>query len=161
MHISIIAAMDRNRLIGDRNQLPWHLPADLAHFKRVTMGKPVIMGRNTFESIGRPLPGRTNVVVSRKGFETEGVVSVDSIDSALASVNDAEEVMIIGGANFYEQMIDKADYLYLTHVDAECEGDAWFPDFNDTDWEVIKQESYKKDEKNNFDFRTVTYRRNK
>lgn len=134
MIISLIAAMDKNRLIGVKNGLPWHLPADFKHFKEVTMGKPVVMGRKTFESIGKPLPGRKNIVVSRSGFEADGVISVDSIEAAIAEVFDAEEVMIIGGASFYEQMILNAHRMYLTYVDTECEGDAWFPEFDQTAW---------------------------
>ena len=159
MIISLIAAMDKNRLIGRENGLPWHLPADFAHFKAVTIGKPVIMGRKTFESIGRPLPGRKNIVVSRTGFSAEGVITVESIDEALKQVEGVEEVMIIGGASFYQQMIDRADRMYLTLVDAECEGDAWFPEFSSDDWQVAAEESHDKDEKNNYSFRVVTYQR--
>ena len=159
MIISLIAAMDENRLIGVQNGLPWHLPADFKHFKAVTMGKPVIMGRKTFESIGRPLPGRTNVVISRNGFIAEGVVCVDNIDAALEQVKDAEEVMIIGGASFYEQMLPKAERMYLTHVKATCEGDAWFPEFDPAEWEVIKSERFNADEKNNYSFEIIEYQR--
>ena len=125
MIISLIAAMDKNRLIGRANGLPWHLPADFKHFKEITMAKPVVMGRKTFESIGKALPGRKNIVISRSGFKADGVVGVDSIESALQAAANAEEVMVIGGASFYEQMIDKADRMYLTHVNAGWEGDAW------------------------------------
>ncbi|MCW9015247.1 MAG: type 3 dihydrofolate reductase [Gammaproteobacteria bacterium] len=157
--ISLIAAMDKNRLIGINNGLPWHLPADFKHFKAVTMGKPVVMGRKTFESIGKPLPGRTNVVVSRSDLEADGVIVVDSIDNALQAVSDAEEVMIIGGASFYSQMIDRADRLYLTHVDAECEGDAWFPKIDADKWQVTTEESYLADEHNNYNFKILLYER--
>lgn len=159
MIISLIAAMDKNRLIGIENGLPWHLPADFKHFKEVTMGKPVVMGRKTFESIGKPLPGRTNIIISRAGFDAQGVTVVDSIDKALSVLCDVEEVMIIGGASFYEQMIDQADRMYLTHVDAECKGDAWFPEFNLEDWDIVAEESFKADEKNNYDFTIKTYQR--
>ncbi len=161
MMISLIAAMDKNRLIGKANGLPWHLPADFKHFKEVTMGKPIIMGRKTFESIGKPLPGRKNIVISRKGFTAEGVFVVDSIDKALQAVENADEVMIIGGASFYEQMISRADRMYLTFVDAECEGDAWFPQFDIRDWDVISESSYKSDPKNNYDFSIKVYQRKK
>ena len=161
MIISLIAAMDKNRLIGVDNGLPWHLPDDFKHFKAVTMGKPIVMGRKTFESIGKPLPGRKNVVVSRRGFEADDVTVVDSIDRALAEVSGVDEVMIVGGASFYEQMIDKADRLYLTYVDAECEGDAWFPDFDLSEWDVIDKKSYPADERNNYNFSTLTYQRKK
>ncbi len=159
MIISLIAAMDKNRLIGIKNGLPWHLPADFKHFKEVTMGRPVVMGRKTFESIGKPLPGRKNIIVSRSGFLADGIVVVDSIDAALKEVADADEIMIIGGASFYEQMIDKADRMYLTHVEAECEGDAWFPEFSLSDWEIVAEKKHSADEKNNYDFRIVEYMR--
>jgi len=159
MIISLIAAMDRNRLIGADNGLPWHLPADFKHFKKVTMGKPVIMGRKTFESIGRPLPGRKNIVISRSGYTADGITVVDSIDAALGAVNSENEVMIIGGANLYAQMIDKADRMYLTHVDAACEGDAWFPDFNRENWDETNVDTYKLDEQNNYNFKVVTYQK--
>ena len=161
MIISLIAAMDKNRLIGRENGLPWHLPADFKHFKEVTMAKPVIMGRKTFESIGKPLPGRTNIVISRSGFNAEGIIVVDAIEKALQAADDAEEAMVIGGASFYEQMIDKADRLYLTHVDAECEGDAWFPDFDLSEWDVVFEQAYNADEKNNYNFTIKCYQRKK
>ena len=161
MIISLIAAMDKNRLIGAGNGLPWHLPADFQHFKAITLGKPVIMGRKTFESIGRPLPGRKNIVISASGFSADGITVVDSIDRALSEAGDAEEVMIIGGASFYQQMIDRADRMYLTFVDAECEGDAWFPEYNIDDWEIVSEQEYLADEKNNFSFRIVEYQRKK
>jgi len=151
--------MDQNRLIGAENGLPWHLPADFKHFKEVTLGKPVLMGRKTFESIGRPLPGRKNIVISRSGFRADGVESADSIDAGLELVADAEEVMIIGGANIYEQTISRAGKMYLTHVDASCEGDAWFPEINDNDWSVIDQQLVEADEKNNYSFMIATYQR--
>jgi len=159
MIISIIAAMDKNRLIGSDNGLPWHLPADFKHFKEVTLGKPVLMGRKTFESIGRPLPGRQNIVISRSGFHAEGIDVVDSIDSGLKLVAGVEEVMIIGGANIYEQMITQAEKMYLTFVDADCEGDAWFPEINQAEWDMLNQQIFKADENNNFNFSVVTYQR--
>lgn len=159
MIISLIAAMDKNCLIGSNNGLPWHLPADFKHFKEVTLGKPVIMGRKTFESIGRPLPGRKNIVVSRHGFNADGIESAASIDEALNLVDNEAEVMIIGGANFYEQMIGQAHRLYLTHVDAKCEGDAWFPEFDKEGWKIIDSYHVDADEKNNYSFDAVTYER--
>ncbi len=159
MIISLIAAMDNNHLIGRENGLPWHLPADFAHFKQVTMGKPVVMGRKTYESIGRPLPGRLNIVISRSGFMADGITVVDSIEAALQAVGNVEEVMIIGGANLYNQMIQQASKMYLTHVNADCEGDAWFPEINEDDWDVVSQQHHEADEKNNYDFTMVTYQR--
>ena len=157
MIISIIAAMDRNRLIGNNNELPWHLPADFAHFKAVTMGKPILMGRKTYESIGKPLPGRTNIVMSRQGFQAEGIVSVSSICEATALTINDDEVMLIGGSSIYESMVDVVDRMYLTYVDGEFSGDAWFPDFSAEDWEVSEDITVKADEKNKYDCRFVTY----
>lgn len=149
--------MDRNRLIGSNNQLPWHLPADFAHFKSVTMGKPVIMGRKTYESIGKPLPGRTNIVLSRDpDIRYEGVACVSSFEQALLLVADVEEVMIIGGSTIYEMLLPRANRLYLTYVDAEFEGDAWFPEFDTDQWVEIESVLRKADEKNRYDCRFVT-----
>jgi dihydrofolate reductase len=157
MIISIIAAMDRNHLIGNNNQLPWHLPADFAHFKSVTMGKPIIMGRKTYESIGKPLPGRTNIVLSRNsGSQYEGVECVTSFGDAIKAVADVDEVMVIGGSTIYQMLIPQADRMYLTYVDAEFEGDAWFPDFDENQW--IEKEAVIRpaDEKNAYICRFVT-----
>lgn len=160
MIISIIAAMDNNRLIGNNNQLPWHLPADFSHFKSVTMGKPIIMGRKTYESIGRPLPGRTNIVLSRNPDTSyEGVECVNSFEDAIALVPDAEEVMVIGGSAIYEMLLPQVNRLYITYVDGVFEGDAWFPDFDQSQWlekEAVVRES---DEKNLYDCRFVTLTR--
>ena len=160
MMVSIIAAMDRNRLIGNQNQLPWHLPADLAHFKQVTMGKPIIMGRKTYESIGRPLPGRTNIVLTRSpGFHAEGVLTAKTLNQALDYVSAEDEVMIIGGSSIYELGLPVADRLYITYVEAACEGDAWFPEFDLENWRVITSEHHAADEKNSSEYRFVTYQR--
>jgi len=159
MIISLIAAMDQNKLIGSNNELPWYLPADFKHFKEVTMGKPVVMGRKTFESIGKPLPGRKNIVISRSGFQADGVTVVDSVDKALREAGIVEEVMIIGGANIYSQVIEIADKMYLTRVDTSCEGDAWFPDFDESEWLVVDELKIKADEKNNYDFDILVYDR--
>lgn len=162
MLLSIIAAMDRNRLIGNKNQLPWHLPADFAHFKAVTMGKPIIMGRKTFESIGKPLPGRTNIVLSRNlENQFEGVVCVASLEKAIDVVSDAEEVMIIGGSTIYEMLLPRINRMYLTYVDAEFEGDAWFPEFDESQWLEKESVICQADEKNLYDCRFVTYEKNK
>ena len=149
--------MDRNRLIGNNNQLPWYLPADFAHFKTVTMGKPVIMGRKTYESIGKPLPGRTNIVLSRSSATRfEGVECVSSFEQALALVPDAEEVMVIGGSTIYEMLLPRADRLYLTYVEAEFDGDAWFPEIDNNQWLELESVLRKADEKNRYDCRFVT-----
>lgn len=160
MLVSIIAAMDRNRLIGNNNQLPWHLPADLVHFKRVTMGKPIIMGRKTYESIGRPLPGRTNIVLTRSSdFSAEGVLTANTLEQALSHVSAEDEVMIIGGSTIYELTLPEADRLYLTYVEDSFEGDAWFPDFDLEQWSIVASEEHSADEKNSSAYRFVTYAR--
>ncbi|GAJ69770.1 dihydrofolate reductase [Vibrio sp. JCM 18904] len=130
MIISMIAAMADNRIIGKDNQMPWHLPADFAWFKRCTMGKPVIMGRKTYESIGRPLPGRLNIVISRdETLKIEGVTTVTSIEQALDVAGDVEEVMIIGGGAIYASCLPMANKLYVTHIEAAIDGDTQFPDW--------------------------------
>ncbi|WP_339892680.1 dihydrofolate reductase [Neptuniibacter pectenicola] len=149
MKLAVIVAQDKNRAIGINNKLPWHLPEDLRYFKRVTMGKPIIMGRKTFESIGRPLPGRVNIVVSRqKAYAPDGVKVVGSLDEAaelaesICLIDGAEEAMIIGGAQIYSQAIEKADRLYLTEVDAEINGDAWFPEFDRSCWSEVGRKDF-------------------
>ncbi|SCZ58418.1 type 3 dihydrofolate reductase [Thiohalomonas denitrificans] len=141
MRISIIAAMAEDRVIGIENRLPWSLPADMQWFRRHTLGKPVIMGRKTFESIGRPLPKRTNVVVTGDpSYRAEGCRVVHSIDAALEAAQPAEEVMVIGGATFYQQILPRADRLYLTRVHAVIEGDAWFPSIDSSEWRETERE---------------------
>ncbi|EPW3769169.1 type 3 dihydrofolate reductase, partial [Vibrio fluvialis] len=130
MIISMIAAMASDRIIGKDNQMPWHLPADFVWFKRCTMGKPVVMGRKTYQSIGRPLPGRQNIVISRDPhLVIEGVDVVTSIDAALNKAGAAEEVMIIGGGSIYAECLPRADKLYVTLIDAHLDGDTQFPDW--------------------------------
>lgn len=158
--ISLIAAMAEDRIIGRDNAMPWHLPADLAHFKRITLGKPVVMGRKTLESIGRPLPGRHNIVVSRNPeYAPEGVTVVADLDAALAVAGDVPELMIIGGATLYAQMLPKADRLYLTFIELRVEGDARFPDWRDGNWRESHSESHAPDEKNSHAYRFVTLER--
>ena len=160
MIISLIAAMDRNRLIGNNNQLPWHLPADFAHFKSVTMGKPIIMGRKTFESIGKPLPGRKNIVLSRNpDIEFDGVECVNGFDDAVELVAEVDEVMIIGGSTIYEMLLPRVDRMYFTYVDADFKGDAWFPEYDDNQWQEVESETRLADEKNKYDCRFVTLAR--
>ncbi|MCF5883491.1 type 3 dihydrofolate reductase [Aeromonas veronii] len=151
MKISMIAAMAHDRVIGKDNQMPWHLPADLAHFKRVTLGKPVLMGRKTFESIGRPLPGRRNLVISRNpGYQAEGIEVVGSVEAALELLagSSVEELMVIGGGHLYAEMLPSADCLYLTRIDLAVEGDTRFPAFDDGQWQRVDCESHPADEKN-------------
>ena len=151
--------MDNNRLIGKDNELPWHLPADLQYFKSVTMNKPILMGRKTYDSIGRPLPGRQNIVLTRGDVEIEGVTVVNSINEAVAAAKDAEEVMVIGGSSIYELVLPEVQRMYLSFVDGEFEGDAWFPEFNEDDWEIIDSKKQEPDEKNLHACRFVTYQR--
>lgn len=159
MVISMIAAMAKDRVIGKDNQMPWHLPADFAWFKRCTMGKPVVMGRKTYESIGRPLPGRQNIVISRDaGLFIEGVTTVTSIDEAIKAAGDIEEVMIIGGGAIYQACLAQADKLYVTYIDAEIEGDTQFPQWGE-EFEEGYSEAYEADEKNAFNMRFVVLER--
>lgn len=148
----MIAAMTEQRVIGIKNSLPWKLPNDMKWFRQNTMGKPVVMGRKTFESFGaKALPGRTNIIITRdKSYQASDSIVVHSIDEALDAAGDVDEVMIIGGASFYEQMLPEVDRLYLTLVDAEIEGDAWFPEFNRDEWSEIKKIEHEKDEENSF-----------
>ncbi|GLR08615.1 dihydrofolate reductase [Mixta theicola] len=133
--------------------MPWDLPADLAWFKRNTLNKPVIMGRLTWESIGRPLPGRHNIVVSSQpGNTTDSVTWVTSLEDALAAAGDVEEIMVIGGGRIYEQMLDRADRIYLTHIDAEVEGDTHFPDYEPDEWQSVFSEFHDADEKNSHSY---------
>ncbi len=162
MKISMIAAMAHDRVIGKDNQMPWHLPADLAHFKRVTLGKPVLMGRKTFESIGRPLPGRRNLVISRNpGYQAEGIEVVGSVEAALALLagSSVEELMVIGGGHLYAEMLPSADRLYLTQIDLAVEGDTRFPAFDDGQWQRIDCESHPADEKNPHPYSFETWQR--
>ena len=149
--LSLIAAMAIDRIIGKENQMPWHLPADFAWFKQQTLGKPIIMGRKTFESIGRPLPGRKNIVLSREPQSAqEGIHWVTSIEEALASAGDVDEVMVIGGGYLYQQLLPQAQRLYLTHVDAEIEGDTQFPEYDPDQWESTFSEFRDADEANSY-----------
>ncbi len=152
MKLSIIAAMADNRVIGINNSLPWKLPSDMKWFRKHTLGKPVIMGRKTFESFGgRPLPERTNIVITRdSNYKADGAVVVNSIEQAVKAANGAEEAMIIGGASFYEQMLDKADRMYLTFVHTELDGDAWFPNYPADCWQEVARLEVGADEKNAF-----------
>jgi dihydrofolate reductase len=148
MIISLIAALAADRVIGMENAMPWHLPADLAWFKRNTLNKPVIMGRKTFESIGRPLPGRHNIVLSNQPGSEADVTWVTSLDEALVAAGPVEEVMVMGGGQVYSQFLPCANRLYLTHIDAEIEGDTHFPDYEPDEWETSFSEFHDADELN-------------
>lgn len=161
MIISIIAAMANHRVIGINNSLPWKLPSDMKWFRQHTLGKPIVMGRKTFESFGgRTLPDRPNIIITRDtNYQVEGAIVTHSIDEALQAAGDVDEVMIIGGASFYEQMLPKANRMYLTFVHADIEGDAWFPEYDESDWNVIKKIDIKADDKNPHDHSFVIFER--
>ena len=160
MIISLIAAMGKDRVIGIDNRLPWRLPADMKHFRALTMGKPVLMGRKTFDSIGKPLPGRTNIVVSQDpGFHPEGVTVSRSIPEALAAGEDATEIMVIGGASFYAQLLPRAQRLYLTQIHHRFAGDAFFPAWNPHQWCEIARDDHLADTDNIYPYSFVTLER--
>lgn len=156
MRIGLIAAMAENRVIGRGNALPWHISADLRNFRRLTLGKPIVMGRKTFESLGKPLPGRANIVItrnpaSRPSFRPGGVTVCHDIDGALAAAREiagssgADEIMVIGGAEVYAATLPAADRLYLTLVDAEFDGDAFFPAFDPAAWTEVARDRHEAD----------------
>lgn len=158
MKIAMIAAMAKNRVIGKDNKMPWHLPEELGYFKEITMGKPIVMGRNTFESIGRPLPGRKNIVISRDtSLVIEGVTVVHSIDEAILAGDECEELMIIGGAMLYNEMLVKADILYITDIELDVDGDAYFPDYNKYNWNTTNVEKHTS--KSQIEFTTLVLKR--
>jgi len=147
--ISIIAAMGLNRVIGRQNALPWHLPADLAHFKHTTSGHAIILGRRNYESIGKPLPNRRNIVVSRQpGFRANGCTIAPDLCQALAMAGDDPEIFIIGGADIYRQMLPHADRLYLSVIHARPQGDKYFPPFDPGQWRLVDSRYHPVDDRN-------------
>jgi dihydrofolate reductase len=151
VQISLIAAMANHRVIGKNNQLPWHLPADLQHFKALTLNKPVVMGRKTYASIGKPLPQRTNIVLtSDLDYQAPGCEVVHSLDEVSERTSGFEEVFIIGGASVYRAYFPLAHRLYLTIIHADFDGDAFFPDFDASKWRLISQKDCFPDEKNRY-----------
>jgi dihydrofolate reductase len=162
MIISIIVAAATNNAIGKDGKMPWHLPNDLKHFKNITWAMPVIMGRKTFESIGKPLPGRKNIVITRQpSWTAPGVVAVKSIEDALfiAKEADAAEAMIVGGGEIYKAVMDKAKRIYMTRVDAAPEGDTFFPAINADQWCLVSQQRHEADEKNDYNHSFETWER--
>lgn len=166
MRLALIWAMSRNRVIGRNNALPWYLPEDLKYFKRVTMGKPIIMGRKTWESIGRPLPGRTNIVISRQAdLQIEGVKVVDSLDAAIRHaeniclIDGVDEAVVIGGAEIYALALPKAARLYMTQVHAEVHGDAFFPQIDLDAWQELAREDFAASGANPYDYSFVVLER--
>ncbi len=160
MKISIIVAFDENRLIGRDNGLPWHLPADLKHFKSITMGHHMIMGRKTFDSIGKPLPGRVSVIVTRqKDLKIEGCMVVNTLDEALEKCKGQEEVFIIGGAQIFNCTMPMATDLYITQIHHQFEGDTHFPEISEKEWQVVSKEDCNPDEKNEWGYSFINYTR--
>ena len=156
MRLSIVVAMDENRLIGNNNQLPWYLPADLAYFKKLTMGKSILMGRKTYDSIGRPLPNRRNIVITRNvEISIPGCEVISSIESALEITKGEEEVMVIGGASLCKQLLPKTNRLYITKIDGEFEGDVFFPEYDDISWRQVSCESHPKDDSNAYSYHFI------
>jgi dihydrofolate reductase len=153
MNLSLVVAMARNRVIGRDGSLPWRLPADLKRFRAITMGKPIVMGRRTHESIGRPLPGRRNIVLSRiAAYQAPGCEVFPSLNAALAALEDCAEVMIVGGAALYAEALPQASTLYVTDVDAAPQGDVYFPEFDRDDWQEIEREQHAADTVNEFSY---------
>lgn len=166
MKVSLIVAVADNGCIGINNALPWHLPEDLKYFKRVTMGKPIIMGRKTFDSIGKPLPGRTNIVITHdQNYSREGIKIVHSLDEALkvaeavAHIDGQDEVMVIGGAGIYALCLPRADRLYYTRVHASVNGDAFFPSVNWSEWTLSACEKHRAAGPNPYDYSFCVYDR--
>ncbi len=158
--IALIAALSDNQVIGYRNRLPWHLPADLQHFKRLTLDKPIIMGRRTWESLPGLLPRRTHILLTGdRAYRAGGCILAHSIDDALEAAGDAPEVMVIGGQTLYEQMLPIADRLYLTRVHTVVPGDAFFPGFDGSEWREVAREDHRADPRNPFDYSFVTLER--
>ena len=164
--LAVIVAVADNGVIGRNNSLPWHLPEDLRYFKRVTLGKPVVMGRKTFESIGRPLPGRANIVITRShGWSVDGASVVNSLDEALrlaadiAALDGTDELMVIGGAEIYTNAIPLAQRLYLTQVHADVEGDARLPEIDWSRWREVSRERFAASEDNPYDYSFVVFER--
>ena len=157
--LTLIAAMGKNRAIGLDGRMPWHLPAELQHFKKTTMGKTIVMGRKTWQAIGRPLPGRQNIVVSRNpDFHAKGADLAASVDDAVA-MSESDEVMIIGGGQLYALALPSATRMVLTLIDIEPEADTWFPEWDDAEWSQDSEEHYPVDDDNKLAYRIIELRR--
>ena len=156
--LCLIVAMSENNVIGINNTLPWKLSSDLKHFRQLTSGHPVIMGRNTYESIGKPLPNRQNIIITRnKDYFVEGCTVVYSLEEAITSV-EGKDAFVIGGANIYQQALEYVDTLYITEVHTHIEGDAFFPMIDTTMWEEVSREFHSSDANNDYDFSFVQYK---
>jgi dihydrofolate reductase len=155
MIISCIVATARKRVIGKDNAMPWHLPADLAYFKKTTLGHPIILGRKNFEAIGRPLPGRANIIITKdRSFACSNCTITYSIEEAIAEAKkiDQEEIFIIGGGSIYEQSMPYWQKLYLTEIELDTEGDVFFPTINMENWDLLSEDCFQKDEKNPYNY---------
>lgn len=155
--ISFVVAYDRNRAIGKDNKIPWRLPDDMKHVRELTIGKPLIMGRRTWESIGRPLPQRTSIVLTRdRGFTCDGCLIARTPDEAMKLAGAAPEIIVFGGARVFEDFLPRADRIYLTEVDADVGGDTFFPPLDPSDWEVVEAVEHPADERHPYDFSFLT-----
>ena len=160
MKISIVVAFDQNRLIGKNNELPWHLPADLKHFKSITMGHHMVMGRKTFDSIGKPLPGRTSVVITRQhGLQIEGCIVVNNLEEALEYCKGQLEIFIVGGAEIFKWALPLCTDLYVTQIHHQFSGDTWFPEIKTDEWSILSKEDHNADEKNGWNYSYIHYKR--
>ncbi len=158
--VSLIVAMAKNRVIGANNTLPWHLPADLKHFKALTMGHHIVMGRKTYASIGRPLSGRTSVVITRNAdYFAPGVIVANSLEAALSACGTDEEIFVIGGAEIFAQALGFADTLYITEIKRDVAGDVSFPEFDKTEWQEISREIHRQETPEPPEYHFVEYRR--
>lgn len=158
--LSFIVAIDEKGAIGYRNQLPWHMPADLQHFKKHTVGKPILMGRKTFESIGRPLPQRDNIIVTHdKNFQAVGCHVFHSLDAALEAFKEKAEIMIIGGAGIFSQLLPQADRLYLTRIHHTFVADTFLPEIDFSQWQEVEREPHAADERNPYAYTFITLER--
>jgi dihydrofolate reductase len=158
--LSIIVAAARNNAIGNNNELLWHMPADLKFFKETTLGHPVIMGRKTYESVGKPLPKRRNIVITRNAdFSAEGVEVCHSLEEALGLLDETEENFIVGGAEIYKMSLPYCDRIYFTRIEGDFEADTFFPSFDPEEWQLKREEKHAADDKNPYDYSFLTYER--
>ncbi|MBI2656697.1 type 3 dihydrofolate reductase [Candidatus Woesearchaeota archaeon] len=160
MIISLIAAMDENRVIGYKNKLPWNLPSELKYFRETTKAKPVIMGRKTYESIGRPMPERLNIIITRdKNYRADNCIVVHSREDAVKAAKNSNEIMVIGGAEIYQLFLPIANRLYITKVHGAFKGDTYFPEFDENEWVKVKENSFEKDNENRFSYTIIVLER--
>lgn len=160
MKVSLVVAMANNRVIGYNNKMPWHLSADLKYFKKITLGKPIIMGRKTYESIGCCLPERRNIVITRNlAYKLEGFDVFNDLDAALADCQQDPEIMVVGGGKLYEALLEKAEYLYITSIDATFPGDTFFPEYDQKQWQEIQRQDIDNDPQVNFKYSFVVLKK--